>query len=201
MRTNHGFTITCTYHIGDHWILRCLVRAFCGRTHQILHIACTTACIWDLRQGYKIDPGCHMMAVHWLYWNSPLWSSSDANVLSKWHYHFMSHLSAFRNEPWHEISNNVVSATSEGSDAQSDRSHCLSLEYSMCIKLPTEHHLEFLSLKVGCTGSSESTHAKIPHCKKSRVTAQMWNWMVSWKKNPSYVWKFISRGHRSRGHL
>ena len=36
----------------------------------------------------------------------------------------------------------------------------MSLEYSICIKLPTKHHLEFLSLKVGCTGSSESTHAK-----------------------------------------
>ena len=31
------------------------------------------------------------------------------------------------------------------------------LEYSMIVKLLTEHHLEFLSLKGGCTGSSEST--------------------------------------------
>ena len=31
----------------------------------------------------------------------------------------------------------------------------------MSVKLLTEHHLEFLSLKVGCTGSSESTHVKI----------------------------------------
>ena len=30
----------------------------------------------------------------------------------------------------------------------------------MALKLLTEHHLEFLSLKGGCTGSSESTHAK-----------------------------------------
>ena len=29
----------------------------------------------------------------------------------------------------------------------------------MIVKLLTEHHLEFLSLKEGCTGSSESTHA------------------------------------------
>ena len=34
--------------------------------------------------------------------------------------------------------------------AQSDQSLCLSLEYSMSVKLPTEHHLEFLSLKRGC---------------------------------------------------
>ena len=41
----------------------------------------------------------------------------------------------------------------------------------MSVKLLTEHHLEFLSLKGGCTGSSESPLVKIPHCWKSRVTA------------------------------
>ena len=34
----------------------------------------------------------------------------------------------------------------------------------MSVKLLTEHHLEFLSLKGGCTGSSESTLVKMPHC-------------------------------------
>ena len=43
---------------------------------------------------------------------------------------------------------------------QSDQSLCMSLEYSMTVKLLTEHHLEFLSLKGGCTDSSESTHVK-----------------------------------------
>ena len=42
----------------------------------------------------------------------------------------------------------------------------------MNIKLFAEHHLEFLSLKGGCTGSSESTLVKIPHCWKSHVPAQ-----------------------------
>ena len=37
----------------------------------------------------------------------------------------------------------------------------------------TEQHLEFLSLKGGCTGSSESTLVKIPHCCKSHVSAHM----------------------------
>ena len=32
----------------------------------------------------------------------------------------------------------------------------------------TEHNLEFLSLKGGCTGSSESTLVKMPPCWKSR---------------------------------
>ena len=43
----------------------------------------------------------------------------------------------------------------------------------MGAKLLTEHHLEFLSLKGGCTGSSESTLVKMPHCWKSHVAAQM----------------------------
>ena len=45
--------------------------------------------------------------------------------------------------------------------AQSDQSLCKSLEYSMTVKLPTEHHLGFLSLKEGCIGSSESTLVKM----------------------------------------
>ena len=70
------------------------------------------------------------------------------------------------NEPRHEISNNVnnvICATSKASD-QSDQSLCLSLVYSMRVKLLPGHHLEFLSLKGGCTGSSESTIVKMPHC-------------------------------------
>ena len=43
----------------------------------------------------------------------------------------------------------------------------------MSVKLLTEHHLEFLLLKGGCTGSSESTLVKIPHCWKSHVTAHL----------------------------
>ena len=57
--------------------------------------------------------------------------------------------------------------------AQTDQSICKSLEYAMILRLLTNHNLEFLSLKVGCTGSSESTLVKIPHCWKSYVTAQM----------------------------
>ena len=34
----------------------------------------------------------------------------------------------------------------------------------MSDKLLTEHQLEFLSLKGGCTGSSESTFVKMQHC-------------------------------------
>ena len=57
--------------------------------------------------------------------------------------------------------------------AQSDQRLSLSLEYSMTVKLLTEQDVEFLSLQGGCAGSSESTLVKMPHCWKSRVTAQI----------------------------
>ena len=43
----------------------------------------------------------------------------------------------------------------------------------MIVKLLTEHNLEFLSLKGGCRGSSESTHVKMPHCWKSHARANI----------------------------
>ena len=54
------------------------------------------------------------------------------------------------NEPVHEISNSVVCETSKASDQPAHT----------CSPL-TEHHLEFLSLKGGCRGSSESTLVKL----------------------------------------
>ena len=41
----------------------------------------------------------------------------------------------------------------------------------MTVILVTENYLEFLSLKGGGTGSSESTLVKMPHCWKSHVAA------------------------------
>ena len=41
----------------------------------------------------------------------------------------------------------------------------------MIVKLLTEHHLEWLSLKGGFRGSSESTHVKMPHSWKSHALA------------------------------
>ena len=42
----------------------------------------------------------------------------------------------------------------------------------MSVKLLTEHHLEFLSLKGGCTDSTESTLVKMPHYWKSHLTGE-----------------------------
>ena len=44
----------------------------------------------------------------------------------------------------------------------------------MSVKLLTEHSLEFLSFKGGCTGSSESTLVKMSHCWKSHVAAHIY---------------------------
>ena len=49
----------------------------------------------------------------------------------------------------------------------------------MTVKLLTELYLEFLSVKGGCTGSSESIHVKMPHCWKSNVAAQLF---AFWKR-------------------
>ena len=58
--------------------------------------------------------------------------------------------------------------------AQADQSlNCSPVDYSMSVKLLTEHHLEFVSLKGGCTGSSESTLVKMPHCWKSNAVAHL----------------------------
>ena len=79
------------------------------------------------------------------------------------------------NEPVHEISNNVVSATSKGSDQPAHKRSLIRAFASrlniLSVKLLTEHLLEVLSLKGGCTGSSESTLVKMSNCWKSHVTA------------------------------
>ena len=43
----------------------------------------------------------------------------------------------------------------------------------MTVKLLSEHDLEFLTLTGSCTGVSESTHVKMPHCWESHVKAHL----------------------------
>ena len=78
-------------------------------------------------------------------------------------------------EPRHKISKNGMCDQQRlrlaCAYAQSDQNLCLSLEYSMTVKLLTEQHLEFLSLKGGCTGSYDPTLVKMPHCWKPHVVA------------------------------
>ena len=58
----------------------------------------------------------------------------------------------------------------------------------MSVKLLTEHHLGLVSLKGGCTGSSESTLVKMPDC----VAAQF---MIYWLRADTYdtLGTFISQ--------
>ena len=45
----------------------------------------------------------------------------------------------------------------------------------MIVKLLSEHHLEFLSLKGGCRGLSGSTLVKMSNCWKSHALAHLPN--------------------------
>ena len=64
----------------------------------------------------------------------------------------------------------------------------------MSVKLLTEHHLEFLSLKGGCTGLSESALVKMPNCWKSRVIAHLTFYLET---NPSNLRSILVPGGRS----
>ena len=48
----------------------------------------------------------------------------------------------------------------------------------MIVKLLTEHHLEFLSLKGGCRGSFASTLVKMSNCWKSHAATHMINYFI-----------------------
>ena len=61
----------------------------------------------------------------------------------------------------------------------------------MSVKLLTEHHLAFLSLKGGYTGSTESTLVKMPHCWKYHVTAHFENKMAR-SCITRGIWKVLS---------
>ena len=62
----------------------------------------------------------------------------------------------------------------------------------MSVKLLTEHRLEFVSLKGGCTGSSESTRVRMPHC----VATQF---MIYWLRADAYdtLGTFISKKRKN----
>ena len=49
----------------------------------------------------------------------------------------------------------------------------------MSVKLLTEHHLEFLTFKGDCIGSSEFTLVKMSNCWKSHATAHYYNCVYS----------------------
>ena len=50
-----------------------------------------------------------------------------------------------------------------------------SFEYFRTLRPLTEYHLEFLSLKGGCTGLFDSIHVKIQHGWKSHIATQIYH--------------------------
>ena len=64
----------------------------------------------------------------------------------------------------------------------------------MSVKLLTEHYLEFLSLKGGCTGSSEATLVKMP--KLLEITCHGLNDMCSSKTHISCRCKLHFETHQ-----
>ena len=53
----------------------------------------------------------------------------------------------------------------------------------MTVQLRTEHHLEFLSLQVGCTDTSESTLVKMQELLEITCQGSYVNTMCEWKKS------------------
>ena len=64
----------------------------------------------------------------------------------------------------------------------------------MIVKLLTGHHLEFLSLKGGCTGSSESALVKMPRFRKSHAAAQIE--LLTWEL--AGLTKFLKTRHTTK---
>ena len=67
----------------------------------------------------------------------------------------------------------------------------------MIVKLLTEHHLEFLSLKGGCRGLSESTLVKLSNCWKSHAAAHIIKgkdsrYKLYWSKGTACVGVFVA---------
>ena len=107
------------------------------------------------------------------------WSSVLCNCKNKNCQHLGQIMECFIYEQRHEIYKNVVCATNKASDQPANMrslirafASCLNI---MSVRLLTEHHLEFLSLTGGCTGSAESTLVKIPHCWKSHFCVTILN--------------------------
>ena len=93
-------------------------------------------------------------------------------------------------EPVHEISNNVVCATSKASDQPAQTRSLIrafASRLSILWLLLTERHLEFLSLKGGCRGLSESTLVKMSDCWKSHASARV--------SSPCFHWSVAFSGH------
>ena len=68
----------------------------------------------------------------------------------------------------------------------------------MIVKLLTEHHFEFLSLKGGCRGSSESTLVKMSICWKSHAAVHIVRLFINHKNFQIFIFGLKEEGHFCR---
>ena len=76
--------------------------------------------------------------------------------------------------------NSEITVIAGISEIKDQTRHFLQIHLIQIVKLLTEHHLEFLNLKGGCRGSSESTHDKMPHCWKSHALVHVIIALTAW---------------------
>ena len=67
----------------------------------------------------------------------------------------------------------------------------------MIVKLLTERHLEFLSLKGCCTGSSESTLVKMSNCWKSRALAHICKLLIVYLFTLTLAYLYFHNNYKS----
>ena len=167
MQTKHLFVIhnrtqSCICH--SVIVLMTVLRwsFFCGSLllvvslfvcHTVLTVHCSLTC-WE-RANLLTLMWCFLVVCHFLIW-CPV-SGVVFDYIDSWFSYLLPYNWA---ATWDFQKCGICdqqSLRSACAYAQSDQNLCLSLEYSMIVKLLTEHHLEFLTLKGGCTGVSEST--------------------------------------------
>ena len=139
----------------------------CGSwTKQLWTTACNKQLWTTARNKQPVNNSTQCVGI--IYWGSMEYTDKDCLAKGK----------TLIYVPRRDISNNVVCATSKASDQPAHtrsliRVFASRLNSLTSVALLAEHHLEFVSLKGGRTGSSESTLVKIPHSWKPHVLAHM----------------------------
>ena len=135
-------------------------------------------------------------------WRVCIHSSYGCEIYKMRNLQFIKPANPLLYEPVHEISNNVVCATSKASDQPAHTRSLIRAFASRLSILWLLHHLEFLRLKGGCTGSSESPLVIMPHCWKSHAAAHIpSSWLLFYSMVAAHLTLLLPRlfpGNRER---
>ena len=123
--------------------------------------------------------------MHWLNYYE-IWFLKDVKLLL-WKHHTISkrcNKIPLQDEPWREISSNVVCATSKGSDQPAHTHRLIRAFASRLNILWLLSYTGWVSfgvskLKGGYTGMSESTPVKMPHCVGAQISGYKWQKIVN----------------------